>query len=49
MARQGLRGQVRGPLGHAGDPGAASALRRLAQDDPDAVVRESAAWALTRL
>ena len=36
-------------LGNAGDPGAASALRRLARDDPDAVVRESAAWALTRL
>jgi len=36
-------------LGNAGDPGAACALRRLARDDPDAVVRESAAWALTRL
>jgi len=36
-------------LGNAGDGGAAPALRCSARDDPDAVVRESAAWALTRL
>jgi len=36
-------------LGNAGDPGAAPALRRSARADPDAVVRESAAWALAAL
>jgi epoxyqueuosine reductase len=36
-------------LGNAGDRDAAPALRRSARDDPDAVVRESAAWALARL
>jgi epoxyqueuosine reductase len=36
-------------LGNAGDRGAAPVLRRAAREDPDAVVRESAAWALARL
>jgi epoxyqueuosine reductase len=36
-------------LGNAGDRGAAPALRRAARKDPDEVVRESAAWALSRL
>jgi epoxyqueuosine reductase len=36
-------------LGNAGDRGAAPALQRAARDDPDEVVRESAAWALARL
>jgi epoxyqueuosine reductase len=36
-------------LGNAGDRGAAPALERSARDDPDEVVRESAAWALARL
>jgi epoxyqueuosine reductase len=36
-------------LGNAGDRGAAPALRRAARGDADAVVRESAAWALARL
>jgi epoxyqueuosine reductase len=36
-------------LGNAGDGAAAPALRRSARDDPDAVVRESAEWALERL
>ena len=47
--RHGLARNAAIALGNAGDPLAVTALQRAASGDPDAVVRESAAWAITRL
>jgi epoxyqueuosine reductase len=47
--RSGLARNAAIALGNAGDPGALGPLRRAADGDPDPVVREAAAWAITRL
>jgi len=47
--RQGLARNAAIALGNAGDAEAVPALQRAAAGDPDAVVRESAAWAIARL
>jgi epoxyqueuosine reductase len=47
--REGLARNAAIALGNAGDGDAVPALRRAAAGDPDAVVRESAAWAIARL
>ena len=47
--RAGLARNCAIALGNAGDAGALPALRRAQEHDPDAVVRESAAWAIARL
>ncbi|TMD04456.1 MAG: epoxyqueuosine reductase, partial [Chloroflexi bacterium] len=47
--RAGLARNAAIALGNAGDRGALPPLRRAADGDPDPVVREAAAWAITRL
>ncbi|HWW09282.1 MAG TPA: tRNA epoxyqueuosine(34) reductase QueG [Candidatus Acidoferrales bacterium] len=47
--RAGLARNCAIALGNAGDSVALAALRRARESDPDAVVRESAAWAIARL
>jgi len=47
--RAGLARNAAIALGNAGDAGALPALRRARDSDPDPVVRESAAWAISRL
>lgn len=47
--RAGLARNAAIALGNAGDPGATPALVRARDCDPDAAVREAAAWALGRL
>jgi epoxyqueuosine reductase len=47
--RSGLARNAAIALGNAGDRGALGPLRRAADTDPDPVVREAAAWAITRL
>ncbi|MDQ6748444.1 MAG: tRNA epoxyqueuosine(34) reductase QueG [Candidatus Dormibacteraeota bacterium] len=47
--REGLARNAAIALGNAGDPAAVAALREAARDDPDAVVREAARWAVGRL
>jgi epoxyqueuosine reductase len=47
--RAGLARNAAIALGNARDGGAAGPLRRAAETDPDAVVREAASWALARL
>ena len=47
--RAGLARNAAIALGNVGDPAALPALRRASIDDPDAVVREAASWAIARL
>jgi epoxyqueuosine reductase len=47
--RAGLARNCAIALGNAGDSGAVKALERSRDSDPDAVVRESAAWAIAQL
>jgi epoxyqueuosine reductase len=47
--RAGLARNAAIALGNAGDRGALAPLRRAAEADPDAVVREAASWAIARL
>jgi len=47
--RVGLARNCAIALGNAGDASALPALRRAAAEDPDAVVRDAASWALERL
>ena len=47
--RAGLARNCAVALGNSGDAAAIPALRRAREDDPDPVVREAAAWAMSRL
>ncbi len=47
--RRGLLRNVCVALGNIGDAGAVPALRRAAEDDPEPLVREHAAWALEQI
>lgn len=49
IKRRGLRRNVCVALGNSGDPAVIPALEQVLRDEPDALVREHAAWALARL